>query len=406
MNEALRLGARAVFTMDADRSHDPLELPKLFEGLKQYDVVLGSRYVGGVRFINWPLRRVFLSAFANRYVRTILGFPHRDCTSGFRGYRREVLEAIHWPSIHSTGYAFLVELLYAALQTGHPVGEIPITFTERRAGQSKMSGRVIWEAVWRVWALFGDHWWSKLLQRAPRFTWPRAVAEKGSRGLDLCMLAEKTPRWISGAMVLVLASALALRTVNLGYASLWNDEIAEACVRDFPWSGVPTAFLKLSILASPLDYYVAKAVLSFTQDEFWLRMPSVLWGIASVWLLFSLVARQGFPLPALFAAVFLATSPFHARYSRQLRYYSPLVFFTIAVAATYLEAVRTDKARNWIAFALTGLLGLYFHLFVAFTLCAVALLEMARIVSRWRAKKGIGRNVRWFLFSTDVPYRG
>jgi len=153
MNEALRLGARAVFTMDGDRSHDPLELPKLFEGLKRYDVVLGSRYIGGVRIINWPLRRVFLSVFANRYVRTILGLPYLDCTSGFRGYRREVLEAIHWPSIHSTGYAFLVELLYATVQNGHRVGEVPITFTERRAGQSKMSRWVIWEAVWRVWLL-------------------------------------------------------------------------------------------------------------------------------------------------------------------------------------------------------------------------------------------------------------
>jgi dolichol-phosphate mannosyltransferase len=125
----------------------------LAESLKESDVVIGSRYVGGIRILNWSYSRMFLSVWANRYVRAILRLPYTDCTSGFRGYRREALEAIPWKTIRASGYAFLVELLYMTVLNGCRVCEAPIIYTERRAGQSKMSRRDIWEAFWYPWAL-------------------------------------------------------------------------------------------------------------------------------------------------------------------------------------------------------------------------------------------------------------
>ncbi|MBM3335427.1 polyprenol monophosphomannose synthase [Candidatus Sumerlaeota bacterium] len=151
--EALRLGAATIFTMDADLSHDPRDLLRLAEGLENSDVVIGSRYVGGIRILNWPLRRLVLSLWANWYVRTILRLPYTDCTSGFRAYRQEVLQEIDWQSVHSSGYAFLVEILFDIAGHGYSVSEAPVVYTERRAGQSKMSKAVVLEAVMRPWIL-------------------------------------------------------------------------------------------------------------------------------------------------------------------------------------------------------------------------------------------------------------
>ena len=120
---------------------------------EQADVVLGSRYSGGIRILNWSLGRLGLSLGANFYSRTLLGLKYADCTSGFRGYRRRALENLLKNDFHSLGYAFLVELLFEADRKGQRIVELPIVYTERRAGQSKMSRSYILEAVFRPWWL-------------------------------------------------------------------------------------------------------------------------------------------------------------------------------------------------------------------------------------------------------------
>ena len=134
--------------MDADLSHDPMYIQSLLEESETSDVVIGSRYLNGISVINWPLRRILLSWAANHYVRVITQMAVNDCTSGFRLYRRSVLESISLNSVKSNGYSFQVEMSFRAHVAGYRITEVPIIFTERRSGQSKMSKRVIWESVW------------------------------------------------------------------------------------------------------------------------------------------------------------------------------------------------------------------------------------------------------------------
>jgi dolichol-phosphate mannosyltransferase len=142
-----------VLTMDADFSHEPKEVPAMFAALERADMCVGSRYVGGVRVLNWQISRLLLSIFANIYVRTILGFRVTDCTSGFRAYRATLLKRVPLKRIESNGYSFLVEMLYRVLATGARVAEHPIVYVERREGQSKMSKSVILESVFMPWRL-------------------------------------------------------------------------------------------------------------------------------------------------------------------------------------------------------------------------------------------------------------
>lgn len=146
---ALNNGAEGIITMDADFSHDPGEITHLFEKLKNADVVIGSRYINGIRILNWPLRRLMLSAFANKYVNLVLQIGIKDCTSGYRCYRSEVLKKINYRRIKSRGYAFLVEILYLIKTAGFKVIEYPIIYTERREGQSKMSKALFIESFFR-----------------------------------------------------------------------------------------------------------------------------------------------------------------------------------------------------------------------------------------------------------------
>ena len=150
---ALTMGATEVATLDADFSHDPAALPMIFEALNKAVVAIGSRYAGGVRVLNWHPSRLLLSLFANRYVKGILNLPADDATSGFRGYRRSALERLMETEVRSKGYSFLVEVLYRLHKANCRVKEVPIIYTERREGQSKMTGGVIWEAVFRPWLL-------------------------------------------------------------------------------------------------------------------------------------------------------------------------------------------------------------------------------------------------------------
>jgi dolichol-phosphate mannosyltransferase len=147
---ALGDGAELIVEMDCDFSHDPADLPRLVEAATDADLVLGSRYVPGGRVENWGLRRRAVSLAGSWYARLVLGLPFRDLTGGFKCFRREVLDRIDLDSLSSLGYAFQIETTYRAVRAGFRVVEVPITFTDREVGGSKMTKRIIGEAVWRV----------------------------------------------------------------------------------------------------------------------------------------------------------------------------------------------------------------------------------------------------------------
>jgi dolichol-phosphate mannosyltransferase len=150
---ALGSGAELILEVDCDFSHDPADVPRLIEAAGQADLVLGSRYVPGGSVRNWGLIRRVVSAGGSLYARVLLGVAVRDLTGGFKCFRRAVLEAIDLEAISSRGYAFQIETTYRALRAGFRVAEIPITFVDRELGGSKMSRRIVLEAIWRVPAL-------------------------------------------------------------------------------------------------------------------------------------------------------------------------------------------------------------------------------------------------------------
>lgn len=142
-----------VFEMDADFSHDPKSLGDFLDAVGEADVVIGSRYKRGVNVINWPMSRLLLSWFANKYAHWVTGLPLTDATGGFKCFRRRVLEAIDIDDVRSNGYAFQIEMSYRAWRKGFRILEIPIVFTDRTEGHSKMNRRIVREAVWMVWWL-------------------------------------------------------------------------------------------------------------------------------------------------------------------------------------------------------------------------------------------------------------
>ncbi len=143
-----------IFEMDADFSHDPKHLPVFLQEVKQADLVVGSRYLGGrVSVVNWPMARLLLSYFANIYARVITGLNVYDATGGFKCFRRKVLEAIDLNAVQSNGYSFQIEMNLRAQRKGFKIKEIPIVFVDRTDGASKMSGKIVREAIWMVWRL-------------------------------------------------------------------------------------------------------------------------------------------------------------------------------------------------------------------------------------------------------------
>jgi dolichol-phosphate mannosyltransferase len=155
---ALQRDYEYIFEMDADFSHDPRHLPEFLAAIEDADMVLGSRYLGGrVTVVNWPISRLFLSYFANVYARAITGLPIADTTGGFKCFRRKVLEAIDLSSVKSNGYAFQIEMTFRAWKRNFRIVEIPIVFVDRTEGVSKMSKRIVREAIWMVWRL---RWWA------------------------------------------------------------------------------------------------------------------------------------------------------------------------------------------------------------------------------------------------------
>ena len=150
----LEHGFDLLFEMDADFSHDPAHLPQFLAAMEGSDVVLGSRYLHGrVTVVNWPIGRLLLSYFANVYARIVTGLPVADATGGYKCFRREVLEALALDRVESNGYAFQIEMSFRAWKKGFRLREIPIMFVDRDIGESKMSKKIVREAVWRVWRL-------------------------------------------------------------------------------------------------------------------------------------------------------------------------------------------------------------------------------------------------------------
>lgn len=161
---ALKNDYENIFEMDGDFSHDPNDIPRFLEAAKDADLVLGTRYRGGIRVINWPLTRLILSMGAAKYVKWITGMPFTDPTGGFKCFRRHALESIDIPAVRSNGYSFQIELTHKIWRQGMRIAEVEIIFSDRQEGTSKMSGHIVWEAIWMVWRL--------LFQNGLR-RWPR-----------------------------------------------------------------------------------------------------------------------------------------------------------------------------------------------------------------------------------------
>ncbi len=164
---AIREKYDLIFQMDADFSHNPAIILLMMEVIEDFDLVIGSRYVSGINVVNWPLSRLILSYGAAKYVRIITGMRIKDPTGGFKCFRREVLEAIDLDNILSDGYSFQIEINYRTWLNGFRIKEIPIVFTDRRSGQSKMSKKIIREAIFVVWKLLFHHITGKIPCRKP-----------------------------------------------------------------------------------------------------------------------------------------------------------------------------------------------------------------------------------------------
>ncbi len=153
-----------IFEMDCDFSHDPNEIPVFLKAAEQADLVIGSRYSGGVRVLNWPLKRLLLSRSAGVFVQCVTGMPFTDPTGGYKCFRRRALKAIGLSDVRSNGYSFQIELTHRLWRQGYTIVESPITFADRTEGTSKMSGHIVGEAFWMVWRL----WLQNGLRRSPR----------------------------------------------------------------------------------------------------------------------------------------------------------------------------------------------------------------------------------------------
>ena len=161
---ALEHGYEFMFELDGDFSHNPDDIPMFLEAAQNADLVLGSRYLNGIRVINWPLSRLMLSKSAAKYVQIITGMPFTDPTGGYKCFRKRALEAINLDEIRSNGYSFQIEMTHKLWRQGLKVVEVPIVFTDRFQGHSKMSGHIVREALWMVWRLLFQN---KLRRRPP-----------------------------------------------------------------------------------------------------------------------------------------------------------------------------------------------------------------------------------------------
>jgi dolichol-phosphate mannosyltransferase len=165
---ALEHGYEFIFEMDGDFSHNPDDVPQFLKAAENADLVLGSRYCDGIRVINWPMKRLILSMGAAKYVRLVTGLPVSDPTGGYKCFRRHTLESIDLNSIHSNGYSFQIEMTHKTWCQGLRIVEVPIVFTDRIQGRSKMSGQIIWEAIWITWRLLFHNGFRRSPRRAAK----------------------------------------------------------------------------------------------------------------------------------------------------------------------------------------------------------------------------------------------
>jgi dolichol-phosphate mannosyltransferase len=161
---ALQRDYEFIFEMDGDFSHNPDDIPAFLKAAEDADLVIGSRYCNGIRVINWPLKRLVLSMGAGKYVRLVTGLPISDPTGGFKCFRRHALAGLNLDAVRSNGYSFQVELSHKIWMQGMKIAEVPIIFTDRFQGSSKMSRKIVWEAFWMVWRL----WFQAGLRRSPK----------------------------------------------------------------------------------------------------------------------------------------------------------------------------------------------------------------------------------------------
>lgn len=161
---ALQRDYEFIFEMDGDFSHNPDDIPAFLKAAQGADLVIGSRYCNGIRVINWPLKRLVLSMGAGKYVRLVTGLPISDPTGGFKCFRRHALAGLNLDAVRSNGYSFQVELSHKIWMQGMKIAEVPIIFTDRFQGSSKMSRKIVWEAFWMVWRL----WFQAGLRRSPK----------------------------------------------------------------------------------------------------------------------------------------------------------------------------------------------------------------------------------------------
>jgi dolichol-phosphate mannosyltransferase len=161
---ALEKNYEFIFEMDCDLSHNPDDVPAFLEAARDADLVLGSRYKDGIRVINWPLKRLVLSRSAGKYVKLVTGMPFTDPTGGYKCFRRRALQAVNLDAVQSRDYSFQIEMTHILWRQGFRIVEVPIVFTDRAEGHSKMSGHIVSEALWMVWKL----WFQNGLRRHPR----------------------------------------------------------------------------------------------------------------------------------------------------------------------------------------------------------------------------------------------
>ena len=183
---ALERDYEFIFEMDSDLSHDPNEIPNFLKAAQDADLVLGSRYMGGVRVLNWPLKRLLLSRFAGIYVCQVTGMKFTDPTGGYKCFRRHSLQAVALDAVKSNGYSFQIEMTHRLWREGFTVAEVPITFADRVEGTSKLTKDIVVEAFWMVWWL----WLQNGLRRWPRRTQPPVTRKKA----DLTYGQDRQPK--------------------------------------------------------------------------------------------------------------------------------------------------------------------------------------------------------------------
>jgi dolichol-phosphate mannosyltransferase len=165
---ALERDYECILEMDGDFSHNPDDIPAFLKAAEQADLVIGSRYSNGIRVINWPLKRLMLSLGAAKYVRIITGLPISDPTGGFKCFRRRALQSINLEAVRSNGYSFQIEMSHKIWRQGLRIAEVPIVFTDRFQGSSKMSGKIVWEAIWMVWRLLAQNGFRRKPRSSPK----------------------------------------------------------------------------------------------------------------------------------------------------------------------------------------------------------------------------------------------